>query len=241
MNFLLVHGGCHGTWCWERVAQTLHARGHVTVAVQCPVDTPGLTTIDYASVIADAANERGDDFVLVVHSICGLVAPFVADRVGLRHVVFLNALLQEGAFGGAVWPDPSELPMLSIPLSALAVDERGLFELAPDAAAYYFYSPDCSAEDIEWAVARLRPQAISVLMPPPEYRDLPADLPRTYVLGTEDRAVLPAWSRWAARELLGAEVVELPGGHSPFLARPDELAAVLVDVVRPSQDASTGR
>jgi hypothetical protein len=33
--------------------------------------------------------------------------------------------------------------------------------------------------------------------------------------------------RRVARERLDAELVELPGGHSPFLSRPAELAAVL--------------
>jgi hypothetical protein len=40
--------------------------------------------------------------------------------------------------------------------------------------------------------------------------------------------IAPAWSRRVARERLGVESVELPGGHSPFLSRPAELAAALV-------------
>jgi pimeloyl-ACP methyl ester carboxylesterase len=43
----------------------------------------------------------------------------------------------------------------------------------------------------------------------------------------EDRIVNPELSRRIARERLDADLVELPGGHSPFLSRPGELAAVL--------------
>jgi hypothetical protein len=32
-----------------------------------------------------------------------------------------------------------------------------------------------------------------------------------------------------AHDRLGAELVELPGSHSPFLSRPGELASVLYD------------
>jgi hypothetical protein len=52
------------------------------------------------------------------------------------------------------------------------------------------------------------------------------DGPSTYVLCTEERALSPAWSRRAAASI-GAAVVELPGGHSPFLSRPAVLADVL--------------
>jgi hypothetical protein len=46
-------------------------------------------------------------------------------------------------------------------------------------------------------------------------------------VAAEDRIVNPAWSRRAARERLGVDPVELPGGHSPFLSRPGPLAEVL--------------
>ena len=45
---------------------------------------------------------------------------------------------------------------------------------------------------------------------------------------TEDRVVSPAWSDRVARERLRVEPVRLPGGHSPFLARPDALAELLL-------------
>ena len=51
--------------------------------------------------------------------------------------------------------------------------------------------------------------------------------PATYVVGQDDRLVNPEWSRRVARDRLGADLVELPGGHSPFLSRPAALAALL--------------
>jgi hypothetical protein len=52
------------------------------------------------------------------------------------------------------------------------------------------------------------------------------DVPATYILCTEERAVRPDWSRATAARI-GADVIELPGGHSPFLAQPAALADVL--------------
>ena len=49
--------------------------------------------------------------------------------------------------------------------------------------------------------------------------------------GTAGAGVIdPAWSRTAAPERLGSDAVEVPGGHSPFLCRPAELAEALVSV-----------
>jgi len=53
--------------------------------------------------------------------------------------------------------------------------------------------------------------------------------PASYIVCTDDRLVNPDWSRRVARKRLNADVIELPGGHSPFLSRPDDLATLLHD------------
>jgi hypothetical protein len=40
--------------------------------------------------------------------------------------------------------------------------------------------------------------------------------------------VNPDWSKRIARDRLGADIVELPGSHSPFLSQPSALADVLL-------------
>jgi hypothetical protein len=45
----------------------------------------------------------------------------------------------------------------------------------------------------------------------------------------EDRVVSPAWSRRAA-VALGADVVDLAGGHFPMLTRPAEPAEILARI-----------
>jgi pimeloyl-ACP methyl ester carboxylesterase len=44
----------------------------------------------------------------------------------------------------------------------------------------------------------------------------------------EDRIVAPEYSRRVARDLLGIDVTELPGGHSPMASRPEALAELLL-------------
>jgi pimeloyl-ACP methyl ester carboxylesterase len=36
MRFVLIHGGFHGAWCWERVIPALRKLGHQAVAIDLP-------------------------------------------------------------------------------------------------------------------------------------------------------------------------------------------------------------
>jgi pimeloyl-ACP methyl ester carboxylesterase len=88
-----------------------------------------------------------------------------------------------------------------------------------------FYG-DCGEEVARGAFARLRSQALTVFTERCPLDEWPS-VPSTYILMTGDRSVGNAWSRSAAQRI-GADLIELPGSHSPFYSRPAELAEVLV-------------
>jgi hypothetical protein len=50
-----------------------------------------------------------------------------------------------------------------------------------------------------------------------------------------DRMIRAQWSRASARQRLGVEPIELPGGHSPMLADLKRLADTFVDLAREPQ------
>ena len=56
----------------------------------------------------------------------------------------------------------------------------------------------------------------------------------SYIVCLEDRTINPSWSRRAFRERFEMEVVELPGGHCPYLSRPTHLASILNKLVKTS-------
>jgi Alpha/beta hydrolase family len=98
-----------------------------------------------------------------------------------------------------------------------------------DLAREIFY-PDCDDDVVEAAVPRLRIQAVSPMTQRCTFDRLPS-VPASSIVCTDDRMVDPAWSRRVATERIGAQVVELPGGHSPFYSRPAALAEVLHQLV----------
>jgi Alpha/beta hydrolase family len=85
---------------------------------------------------------------------------------------------------------------------------------------------DCSDSVAEWAISRLRPQAFGRYTERCALGELPS-IASTSVICTDDRIVSNDWSRRTARDRLGADVIEFPGGHSPYLSRPSDLADVL--------------
>jgi pimeloyl-ACP methyl ester carboxylesterase len=224
--FALVHGAWHGAWCWERLGPELEARGHRVVAVDLPSDDATATFQTYAEVVVTALDAE-EDVVVVGHSLAGLTIPLVAAQRPVRRLVYLCAL--------APVPGRSFTEQLSIEPDTLlpeyraglaGPDEEGMTRWQDEALARAVLYADCGERDAGAAFARLRPQARRPHAQPCRLEALPAT-PRTYVVCDEDRLVNPDRARRVARKRLDADLVELPGGHSPFLSRPRELAAVL--------------
>src|SRR5437763_15130902 len=91
-TYVLVHGGGHGGWCYQKVARILRSAGH-------EVYTPTLTglgerahlvgprvdlDLHIEDVVALLRYEDLDDVILVGHSYGGMVVTGVADRAAAR-------------------------------------------------------------------------------------------------------------------------------------------------------------
>ncbi len=226
-TFALVHGAWHGGWCWDRLVPELERLGHRTVVVDLPCDDPGATYSTYADVVIDAVADTASDLVIVAHSMAGLSAPLAAARLPVSGLVFLNALI--AAPGRSFVEQLGDEPDMLVPGYQAGLgppDEHGRSRWVDPVAAWETLYGDCDEATAKAAFDRLRPQAQTPQVDPCPLEDLP-DVRYTYVVGAEDRIVAPDWSRAAARERLGIEVIELGGSHSPFLARAPELAGLL--------------
>lgn len=224
-HFLLLHGACHGGWCWDRVVSQLRERGHSSTAPDLPCDDLQAGLAEYAdTAIAALAGEAHRELVVVGHSLGALVVPIVASRLPARRIVMLAGIV------GAPRASMEQLAAVDgdrdLPLgeNALEFDAEGRFRFAPVTARRVLYH-DCAPSDADAAVARLRFQCSMWT----QIADF-ADWPRSEIVSItclDDRVINPEWSDRIARERLGVEPVHLPGGHSPFMSRPRELVDVL--------------
>lgn len=227
-TFALVHGGYHGPWCWEQLAPLLQQAGHDVVTMDLPLEDSTATFDTYADVVTAALDGRGNDIVLVGHSYAGNTIPLVAGRRPLRHLVYLCAMIPE--VGRSLVDQLTDTPTMLTPayeqgLSAL--DEQMCQRwIDLDIAGEVFYG-DCDAEVTKAALDRLRPQSVSPALYPTSLAEHPG-VPTTYIVCADDQMLRPEWSRDAVSRLLAADLVELPGDHSPMLSRPAVLADILL-------------
>lgn len=221
-TFLLVHGAWHDGSCWQAVGDALGARGHAALAPDLPCDDVEATYEDYARVAAAATAGIEEPVVVVGHSLAGSTIPLVPRLRPVALLVFLAAALP--AFGRRDHPTQIE-PAFG---ASFGTDDlgRGVWERERAIHVMYDGLPPAVAE----AAATLRPQSWTPERVPYPLVRMP-DAPRAYALWRGDTVVRPAYSRWAARELLGVEALELEGGHFPMLADPSGLADLLVGLL----------
>jgi pimeloyl-ACP methyl ester carboxylesterase len=230
-SFVLIHGACHGGWCWTRVARRLRAAGH-------EVFTPTLTgfgervhllTHDVGpatlvqDVVAVLCNEELDDVVLVGHSFGALVALGVADRVPerLRRLVLIDGVVVEpGQPGFAGLPADA----VAARIAAAQVSSGGLSYPPPPAAVFGLRDP----EDIAWVSRRLTPHPLRTYTEPFALRSpLGNGLTVRYVCCTEP-AYPAITSAHAIVRREGWEWRELAAGHDAMISAPDLTAAELL-------------
>jgi len=227
MRFVLVHGGFHGAWCWERLIPELTARGHAAVAPDLPghgerqTEQPSFEA--YRAAVAEVI-EPGD--ILVGHSMGGAVstgaADLVPDRIG--RLIYLAAPIPiEGK------PLAEVIPFTEA-LTGLEYSESAFWPKDLAAAADLLFH-DCDPDTVRWAYERLRPQALAPFLTPINLPNFwTTDVPRSYVTCTADRSgILASAEPFLAR--LGLRCAHpFWASHSPFLSRPTDLADLLVRI-----------
>ena len=226
---LLIHGSCHGAWCWRDLLPELAARGIEARAIDLPghgEDRTPLTdvTLDsYAEAILSAVGEMGGRAAVLGHSMAGYPITAAAQRApeAIEGLIYLCAYLPESgkslADMRAAWPEQPLLPAIRRSADGIS------FTIAEDWQARVFYH-DCPPEVRDFARAHLTPQAIGPQATPLHLTLALDELPAHYIVCADDRTIPPDYQRHMSRHLPRNHVSELPASHSPFFAMPDRLA-----------------
>ncbi len=198
-----------------------------------PCDDSAATFETYADVVVRALEVAArEEAVLVGHSLAGLTIPLVAASRPLSRLIFLCAIPPIPGRSFVEQIQIEEEMLQPAYLSGLGQpDAEGRRAWVDEAVARRVFYADCDEMAAHNAFERLRPQAQSPYVQPCALESIPP-IPCTYVVCGEDRIVNPVWSRRVAGEWLNADLVELPGGHSPFLSRPADLANLLHQAVQ---------
>jgi pimeloyl-ACP methyl ester carboxylesterase len=228
-EFLLIHGSCHGAWCWHRVIPALTALGHTVRAIDLPGHgrdhTPlAEVTLDlYAEAILDALDRPT---IVVGHSMAGYPITAAAEK-DPTHISALVYLCAYAPVSGLSLADMRRAGPRQPLAPAIQVDAtRTSFTFDPAQAGALFYH-DCDAEGQSLAALCLCPQAILPQETPLHLTARSQSLPRHYIRCTEDRAIPPEYQEVMAKAVPPGHVSTLPASHSPFFSMPQALAARL--------------
>lgn len=230
-TFVLVHGGLHRPSCWDAVAAELVGRGHTVITPDVPMDRQGAGAREWAAAVGTAIDEdvrprSTDDTVIVGHSIAGLCVPVVASMRAVRHMVFVGALLP---VPGMTFSEHLRTNPDAITFPAFDAGGTGPFGLTWDSVRDGFYH-DCPSGIAREAFEQMRSQDFTVFLERCPLTSWP-DVLSSYIVMADDRAVDGNWSRRNAARV-GARVLELGGGHSPFYSRPAELATLICEAIQ---------
>jgi pimeloyl-ACP methyl ester carboxylesterase len=233
-TFILVHGGLHGAWCWERIVPLLDAAGHQALPAKLPgvdraMPAADVTLDRYRNAVLALIGDRPQPPILVGHSLGGRTISAVAEARPelVRTLVFVAALLPSLS-GGPQVPTVSDDNVIRAGFSP--ADDGASVVISRLAAMEGFFS-GCDADDAERAFARLVPQPLGPMSDPLTVTcERFGREPKHYVITTRDRGMPPEMQRSMVAAVPGVRTHALASGHSPFYSHASELAAMLVGI-----------
>ena len=217
-TYVLIHGAASDSWYWHLVVPELRARGHDVIAPDLPSDDDSAGLDEYADAVMDAVGDRSD-LVLVAQSLGGFTAPLVCDRLPVRLMILVAAMVPlPGERPGDWWANTGWEQARREQAERDGRSTGGEFDVITD--FFHDVPPEVTAE----AMARgERKQSGTPFEKPWPLAAWP-DVPTKFLLCRQDRFFPAEFMRRVVRERLNIVPDELDGGHLPALARPRELA-----------------
>lgn len=238
-GLVLIHGGGHAADCWDLTVDEIQAlEPNVDVLA---VDLPGRrgkpgdlradTIADWVdSVVRDIEHAGLTDVVIAGHSMAGLTMPGVTTALGVgrvRELVFVAAMVP---------PEGSSLTAATTgPLGWLARRRGGNGEPGhtPAWVVRFSYCNGMPGSGRAFVQQRIYPESGRVIAEKVSRRDLPSEVPRTWVLTLRDRA-LPVKTQCRSIAALGGVQTLIPvdACHAVMVSEPRLLAEILVERCR---------
>jgi pimeloyl-ACP methyl ester carboxylesterase len=216
-TFCLIHGNWHDGSCWDLLRKPLAAGGHDIVTPDLPIDDP---EADWDARIQPALQLLAPiegRVVIVAHSAASGYGALVASRLDEPLLVHLCPRLNP--FDAP--PNAPEPFRPNFPFPSRLPDGRNAWERDAAIEVMYKRLPRDVAEGL---AENLRPTcAPAGEFPLGGHPEVATSL----IFATEDEFFEPDFERFMAREFLGVEPIEIPGGHFPMAEDPEGLADVL--------------
>jgi pimeloyl-ACP methyl ester carboxylesterase len=234
---VLVHGGEHSADCWELTIDEIRC-----LAPQLPVlavDMPGhgatpgdLTTVTIADCVRSAVEqiERAglDEVIIVGHSLAGLTVPGIVAVLGssrVREMILAACCLP--VQGTAI------VDTLVGPLAwyvRRAVRLRKPPATTPNALSTLIFCNGMTRTQRRFTLARMHPEAATIITEPVDRSGLPDDVARTWILTLRDHALFRRTQLRSIAALGGVHtLIPVDTCHDLMISEPRLLAKILLE------------
>jgi pimeloyl-ACP methyl ester carboxylesterase len=234
-TYVLVHGGGHGGWCYQKVARLLQAEGH---EVYAPTMTgvgdrshllaPGIDLdLHIRDIVALLHYEDLHDVILVGHSYGGMVITGVADRAADRigRIVYLDAA--NPVNGQSLVDVAGPIILITREQSQEINGVECVLHPAPGAAAFYGVT---DPDDLAWMDERLTSHPWACFEQKLELTDEETlwAIPRYSIVCTETLATRDPDLMEEYRSQ--GRLWDIDTGHDLMITEPQAVADLLVEI-----------
>lgn len=250
-HFVLVHGACHGAWCWYKVKPRLESAGHKVTALDnaaSGIDTKSIEDVhsleEYSEPLLQFIGSLGpqERVILVGHSLGGMNLSVAMEKFPekISAAVFLTAFVPDTTHHPSYamdqliqttpaegWLDTQFAQFGEEPLTSLFFGPKAL------ATKFYQLSP---IEDLELAKSLARKSSM--------FREQACKMKnfsnegygsvtRVYVVCEKDLIITEEFQRWMIQNSGIKNVVELKGAdHMAMFSKPQELSNSLLEIAQ---------
>ena len=216
-TYVLIHGAGSNSWYWHLVEPQLRALGHDVVTMDLPCDDDSAGLAEYADTVVDAIGGR-TDLILVAQSMAGFTAPLVCERVPVRLLILVAAMVPApGESPGDWWANTGWEASRREQAERYGSPSDGTFD--PQAAFFHDVPPAVVAAAFARGASE---QSGTPFEKPWPLAAWPA-VPTRFLLCRDDRFFPAEFQRRVVRDRLGITPDEMDSGHLPALAHPREL------------------
>ncbi|XP_008241572.1 PREDICTED: salicylic acid-binding protein 2-like [Prunus mume] len=249
-HFVLVHGACHGSWCWYKIKPRLESAGHRVTALDLAasgINTKAIQDVhslaEYSEPLLEFIASLGPEekVILVGHSIGGMSLALAMENFPkkISVAVFLTAFV----------PDTTHQPSYVLdqftqftPAEAWLDTQFTNYGSAKEPLMSMHFGPEFLAklyqlspiEDLELAksLARAGSLFLQDLSKMNKFSNVGyGRVPRVYVVCSEDKGIPEEFQRWMIENSGVPNVVEIRGAdHMPMFSKTQEVCNALVDI-----------
>ncbi|KAF9611390.1 hypothetical protein IFM89_032059 [Coptis chinensis] len=246
-HFVLVHGGCHGAWCWYKLATLLKSAGYRVTTLDMAASGINLTQLEelqsiseYSKPLMDhlASLPSDEKVILVGHSFGGITISWAMERFPdkIAVAVFVTAIMPG--------PDLSLTTLLHEYSNTRdsQLDNKFFFDNGMDKRPTSFVFGNeflssklyqhCPPEDLTLAQMLVRPLFLlgddNIIEDVSFSKEKYGSVRRVYILSGEDKIIKQDFQQWMIENNPTEEVKEITNAdHMVMLSKPQELCAHL--------------